>query len=186
MARPKYSDEEIYEGIKSREDAIILYIYKQFFRQAEKIATKHNVLAEVEDIFQEALVAVYNNIHKGKYTQMDKFKSYFLTTVRNLCLKEVRKKNRKINPEEWTLDSSKSLEDRVNEMLEEQHQIDLSLACLEKLGRSCQEILERYYLNGEKLKDIGLDLRYTEQAIRTTKSRCMKRLVKCVEASLEG
>ena len=61
-----YHDEAILSGLQTRDVVIIKYIYKKFYQPVRHMITSNSGSEmDAEDVFQDALIVIYNKIKSG-------------------------------------------------------------------------------------------------------------------------
>ena len=126
------------------------------------------------DVFQEAVVILYNHIKEDRLKQASTISSYLYSVSKNLWLQSLRK---------WkkyeVTDNFQS--DNVVELTDVDKQ-GLSIAkimgtLLEKLDAPCREILKLYYYQNKSMNEIMSYFSLSsEQAAKNKKFRCLRKL----------
>jgi RNA polymerase sigma factor (sigma-70 family) len=89
-----YSNDEIISGLKARDKMVVRYIYKQSFAQARYfVTTNSGTLMDAEDVFQDAIVLIYQNIAKPEFSLSCSFATYLYSICRHLWLQKLNKKS---------------------------------------------------------------------------------------------
>jgi RNA polymerase sigma factor (sigma-70 family) len=153
----KFSDSAIIEGIRRQDEKILNWLYDNYMEQV-----RHHVLrnsgseADVHDVFQESIIALYRQITENHLNLTTDLKGYFFGIARNIWSSQLRKKmpNTAIDsdtPDNSALDEAgdKILERiiaRVFNMLSDDNRTILTLFAE---GLSFQEIAEEMNLKNE-------------------------------------
>lgn len=176
-----YTNEELVAGIAKNNERALDYLYQHNFP-----AVKHFVLknsgneSDASDIFQEAIVATWLNIRDGKFQSLNgtPLGGYLFQVARNKWLDKLRSKSHRSTVRlvdediEYDPVAVDNIEDVKNERI-------LYLEGLyNRLGDKCKSILKRFYFNNKSLKEIGNELNYDAETLRTMKYRCMMKLRK--------
>jgi RNA polymerase sigma factor (sigma-70 family) len=175
------TDIQVVEAIKAGDPEGIKYLYKQYYSMIAEFILKNNGLKEdAEDIFQETLISMISNIRKSDFNLTSKLSSYMYSISRNMWLYRLRK----IKSGPFIIkDSQEGIADDSQipelELFEDKHRLIAKL--FDKISVECQKILSGFYFENKALKDIGVQMNYTEGSIRVKKSRCMDSLKKLVE-----
>jgi RNA polymerase sigma factor (sigma-70 family) len=91
----KISDNTIIEGIRQQDEKILNWLYDNY-RQA----VRHHILknsgteADVSDVFQESIIALYNQISGNELKLTTDLKGYFFGIARNIWSSQLRHKAR--------------------------------------------------------------------------------------------
>lgn len=98
-----FTNEDILAGLKSRDTNTINFIYKQSYAQVRFFVTSNSgTIMDAEDVFQDAIVLIYQNIAKEDFFLSCSFSTYLYSICRHLWLQRLSK--HKVNYE--VLDSS--------------------------------------------------------------------------------
>jgi RNA polymerase sigma factor (sigma-70 family) len=114
----KISDTAIIEGIRQQDDQILNWLYDNYHQ-----IVRHHVLknsgsdADVSDVFQESIIALYRQISENELTLTSDLKGYFFGIARNIWSTQLRKRAR--NTEiEFDLPDENDSDDANNTVLE--------------------------------------------------------------------
>lgn len=174
-------DAELLEGLKRSDNRSIDAIYAGCFNQVRIMVMKNNGSADdAQDVFQEAMVALYRRLHKDDFELTCKLSSYLHVVSRNLWKMQLRKRR-----------GTKSLEDEVTEVVdldgfvEEQIEMaeryQLLYKYFDRLSDDCRKILELFFKK-VTMAQIAQQVGSTEGYIKKRKFICKKRLVDAVKA----
>jgi RNA polymerase sigma factor (sigma-70 family) len=178
----EYRAEEILDGIQNRNTDVLEFIYKNYFHQINVFINKNDGTDEdTKDIYQDAILVIYQKIQKDKLTLTCSFNTYLYSVCRLLWLKQLEK--RKIN-KSFIEDSAKFLEldndiltlNLTNEryMLYQEH--------FNKLSYNCQKILE-LFLAQIQLKEIARILGFRSvQYVKKRKHQCKEKLIASIKS----
>ena len=182
-------DREILDLLKSGDPAqqktAFRYLYHQYQGLAESLVTKNSGSPEeAKDVFQDALIVLFNNAKKEGFQLTSALKTYLYSICHKLWLMKLRKTKRETPLEthhELLPVAATQLETLINT---ERKMLITQL--LEKLGDDCRRIIELFYFRKtrmSKIKEIfGLG---SEQAAKNKKSQCMKQLRQMALANRE-
>ncbi len=85
----KYSDKTILNGIKNRKDSVLEYLYKDYFPQVLRIVVKNGgVEQDARDLFQEALIIIFNRLRKDELKIESSFHNYFIVLCRFIWFRQ--------------------------------------------------------------------------------------------------
>jgi RNA polymerase sigma factor (sigma-70 family) len=86
------TDEAILTGLKMQDLPVIKYIYKQFYQQIRNlIRSNSGTEMDAEDIFQDALVIIYQKISSENLKLVCAFSTYLHSICRHLWLQKLKK-----------------------------------------------------------------------------------------------
>jgi RNA polymerase sigma factor (sigma-70 family) len=186
-----YTDKELIADLTSRNadlnNKAFRYLYETFYKAAEKITKDiFKNTTETPDIFQESIIALYENLRNNQFKGESSVKSYLYSIIRNRS--HIRKlKNRIIQKTEkkyWRL-SAESFE--ITKEIDMNHieiKEYIALSLMDQLNEKCKELLRLCYFEKMSMKEIATSLNYgSEEVARTQKKRCMQKLVSFISQS---
>ncbi len=175
------SDQEIIEGVSKGDSRAINRIYKSYFPSISRMIVNNNGSEdEAKDIFQEAVMVLYDKITQQKFELSSKLGTFLYAVSRRLWLKQLTRKGSVAS----TADIS-DFEDllRVEDDLERHDEIEqrfdhMNIALLQ-LGEPCQTLLKDFYIANMSMQDIRDKFGYTNtDNAKTQKYKCLQRLKK--------
>lgn len=90
-----YSDDELLKGIKNRNNAVLEYIYEEWYPMIYNLVMNHSGSSDdARDIFQDAMVVIYNKVKKNDLVLYSALKTYFYSICKHLSLKNIERKRR--------------------------------------------------------------------------------------------
>lgn len=176
-----YTNEELVAGIAKNNQRALDYLYQHNFPAVKQFVMKNSGNdSDASDIFQEAIVATWLNIREGKFQSLNgtPLGGYLFQVARNKWLDKLRSKSfrstvRLVEEEiEYEPISHVEHDDSKSE------RIQYLQGLYNKLGDKCKSILKEFYFNNKSLKEIGNELNYDAETLRTMKYRCMMKLRK--------
>jgi len=133
------------------------------------------------DVFQDSIVALYENIKKGKILAFDhSVKTYLFGIGKKVYLLHLRRLKQErfqtISLEDNRLNISQlNIKIPINDLDEKKSLLTLLL----KMKEPCKSILYLFYYKEFKIKEIAENLKYkNENVVRAQKARCMTALRK--------
>jgi len=183
MAKAVHLDQRFLVGLVNNDAAVINEIYKKCAGKVKSFIVFNNGTAnDAEDIFQEALVDVYN---QAKYKDLQlscPFEPFLLLVCKRKWLNELKK--RSVSPvtkgEDDLLHIGEDTFEQAERLEEEQEQTTLFLKAFEQLGERCKEII-RWSMQGDAQEKVAEALGVTYGYLRKKKSECMASLIKMVQ-----
>ena len=171
-------DQELLKKLKSGDKGAL----KQFYLEQKPIclaylAKNFNMDSEqLNDIYQDSVLAFYQNILQQKLTELNSsLSTYLFAIAKNLSLKK-QNKNLKI--------VSKDLNaiENINEELydnENDEKLNSAINAYTAMDEPCKSILEMYYFGKLSMEEIASKLGYNNANVaKTQKARCIKLLRK--------
>jgi len=131
---------------------------------------------DASDVFQESLIAFYENVKSSKFRGDSTIKTYLYSTIRNNWFTKLKKSKSEID-----IENVKSPIDENNSKSETEL-INILSNLLDQIGVSCKKILKYYYYENLSMKDIMERMEFSsEQSAKTQKYKCMQKLIKLLE-----
>jgi RNA polymerase sigma factor (sigma-70 family) len=141
-----FTNEKIIEGLKSRDTAVINHIYKQSYAQVRFFVTSNNgSVMDAEDVFQDAIVLIYQNIAKEGFYLTCSFSTYLYAICRHLWLQRLSKHKTNYEIIDSTVGHDPWEEaDKFREMLTESEKYKLFQKHFNLLKKDEQKVLSLY------------------------------------------
>jgi RNA polymerase sigma factor (sigma-70 family) len=172
-------DSEVVLGILNDSRKTLEGIYKSYFPMVlQLIITNSGSEDDAKDIFQEAVIVLYDKVKAGNFELNSKLKTFLYSVCRRLWLKRLNVKSRSsgsISDFEDVIAVEHDLE--YHEEKDRQfNQMDEALA---HLGEPCRTIIEEFYMNSKSMQEICDTLGYTNaDNAKNQKYKCLQRLKK--------
>ncbi len=177
--------EVLLNGLKENDKQSIDFIYESCFPMVRNLVQKNNgSLENAEDLFQEAIIVLYQNLLSRKdFFLTCSISTYLYEVSRRLWLKHLNKNGKTIHIDNTTTDFLVEKIVDVKPDIEEHEQFDSRLQNLQtamgKLGEPCSSILKAYYNDNKSMHDIATIFGYTnEDSAKNQKYKCLIRLKK--------
>jgi RNA polymerase sigma factor (sigma-70 family) len=185
MAKAVHPDQRYLTGLITNDTGVVNEIYKKCAGKVKSFIVFNNGTAsDAEDIFQEALVDVYN---QAKYKNLQltcPFEPFLLLVCKRKWLNELKK--RAILPvtksEDDLLHIGEDTFEQAELLEQQQEQSILFLKAFEKLGERCKEII-KWSMQGDAQEKVAEALGVTYGYLRKKKSECMASLIKMVQVN---
>src|SRR5690625_2427891 len=177
VTEPRYSDEELVEGLKKQDPVVIDYLYKNAGPMVYKlIVNSGGDQNDGEDIFQEGILAMYISVRTGKYklSSLARLTTYLVQSCKYEWLDQV--KTAYVSKNVLEIDQELLSEIRDYEGDEKEERIKMLHRCSQKLGESCKRILHLFYWEKKSYEAIAIEIGQTPPSAKNQKYRCMKKL----------
>ena len=184
----RYPDQQFLTDLQSpdkrKQDKALKYLYQQYYPIAEKWIVSYHGNLDVKDLFQEAVIILYENVRSGQFKGKSSLKTYLMGIVKNRCKKRLEHKKYE------SLKEQHPIEEHSWELLEEEQQLErkrtLVMGCLDKLDQRCRELLLGCYFEGLSMKQLAIRLGYANDQVAKSKNyKCMKKLMERVQQQLK-
>lgn len=173
------TDEQLLAGLARNEKSATETLYRDYFGMIQAFILNNNGSSEdARDIFQEAMIVLYEKATSGRFELTAQVKTYLYSVCRRLWLKRLQQMQRFGAPVE-------SLPDliQVDEDLEAHERRNEAFMTMERalahLGEPCRSLLEAYYLQKKNMQEISEQFGYTNaENAKNQKYKCLTRLKK--------
>ncbi len=167
------------EGLAKNDRQAIQTIYKQHYNMIQSLIINNNGSADdARDIFQEAMIVLYEKAKSGSFELTSQLKTYIYSICRRLWLKRLQQQQKYV-PELGFLEETVPVEDELE--VHEQKNMELSMMekAMHSLGEPCKSLLEAYYLQKKSMTEIAGNFGYTNaDNAKNQKYKCLMRLKK--------
>lgn len=114
----KISDINIIAGVRNQDDKVLNWLYDNYFQSVRNHVLKNSGSDDdVSDVFQDAIIVLYNQITEDKLRLTSDLKGYFFGIARNVWNSQLRKKQKTIELE-FDLPDEEETEDQSDPTLE--------------------------------------------------------------------
>ncbi len=172
-------EKQLLEGLALKDGRVIEAIYRDNYPMIQAFILNNNGNSdEARDIFQEAMIVMYEKAASGTFELNCLLKTYLYSVCRRLWLKRLQQLQRYVdlveNVEETVV---------VDEDLEIHDKHNASFTIMEnamnKIGEPCKSLLDAYYIQKKNMQEIATDFGYTNaDNAKTQKYKCLVRLKK--------
>ncbi len=173
------TDSEVILGVLNGSKETLNQLYKAYFPMVLRLVLMNSGDEDdAKDVFQEAVIVLYNKIRNGNFELSSKLKTFIYSVARRLWLKRLSQKSRnagsikdfeEVLPVEHDLEQHEIKDKQFRQM---EHSLNL-------LGEPCKTIIEDFYLNNSSMQDICEKFGYTNSDnAKTQKYKCLQRLKK--------
>lgn len=176
-----YIDAEIIEGIKLGDNLAIHKLYQLYYPSISKmIVNNQGSHEEAQDIFQEAVMVLYDKVTQGNFQLSSRLKTFLYAVSKRLWLKQLTRGESKYR-KDLIEDHEDSL--ATEEAIEEHDVLESNLLHMEEalagLGEPCKSILQDFYIHNRSMAAICEKFGYTNtDNAKTQKYKCLQRLKK--------
>ncbi|MGL5890359.1 MAG: RNA polymerase sigma factor [Bacteroidia bacterium] len=169
------TDQELLEGIKAGENQAFRLAHVRYFAMIRYFVTHNSGREEdAHDIFQDALVILYEQLREGKFEQRSSLKTWLYAVCRNRWLKQLQKNGRFVNVTDFEPVEPLELQNE-NENRDAQH--TLLKDALTRMGGPCRKLLLLYYYFRKSMEEIAAEMNYSgADSAKNQKYKCLQRL----------
>ncbi len=172
-------EEGLLKGLAEGDNRTIEIIYKDHFNMIQALIINNNGSADdAKDIFQEALVVLYEKVRSGSFELNCQLKTYLYSVSKRLWLKRLSVNNRFVSAIEDP-EATYPVEEDVEAHEKRDAEFDIMEKAIAGLGEPCKSLLEAYYLKKQNMQVIAASFGYTNaDNAKNQKYKCLLRLKK--------
>lgn len=177
----KLEDERaLLEGLAANDTSAIEEIYRKNFGAIQAFIVKNGGTSEdARDIFQEAMVVLFQNAQSDSFDLTSSLKTYLYSVARRLWLKKIQKDKRLFATTSDTLAETIPVDDDMEVSGQQSERFDLLEFSLERIGEPCRSLLTAFYIQKKSMPEIAEAFGYTNaDNAKTQKYKCLLRLKK--------
>ena len=167
------------KGLATNDKHAIEAIYRGNYSGIQSFVLNNNgSVDEAKDIFQEAMIALYEKSLTGNFELTCQLKTFIFSICRRLWLKRLQQMQ-KYNVPTDNIGEVVAVEEELE--AHEKHNADFTLMenAMSKIGEPCKSLLEAYYINKKHMQEIATEFGYTNaDNAKTQKYKCLMRLKK--------
>ncbi len=174
------TDFKIIESIRAgSNDRVLAYLYDRPLQKIRHYILSNNGSREdANDIFQDAVVILFNQIKKNKYDEKNEVDGFLYAVAKNLWIDKVRREKRIVTKDIAEETDRTDFTDHLTDLINKEKSAALR-KIFEKLDEKCRKIL--LYVIYEKLsmKEISEKMGYSnENVAKSNHYRCKQYLAK--------
>lgn len=169
---------DLYQLLLNNSDLAYRQLYKAHYTIIKQYVLKNSGSDDdVKDLFQEGIIALWDNIHAGKYqhTNENMLHGYFRTICKFKWMEILRSKGRFValpENEEFDIETDETV---LNDLIkrEEINEFD---GMFSALSEKCRQILALFYYEKKSMKEISEVTGYEVVSMRNEKYKCIEKL----------
>lgn len=177
MRKDNYTDQEIVDGIKRHDAAVLVFIYKRNFRSVKHyIENNSGNEKDAEDVFQDVLITLFDKIRNDTLNLHCSFHTYLFSVLKITWLRQLSHRDQKKFSIEDCDDISNEFVGLNDDLLESERR-KVFLQHFNEISQDCQKII-RLILKGYSITEITKIMGYqSEQHTKNRRFRCKKNLI---------
>jgi RNA polymerase sigma factor (sigma-70 family) len=177
--KPELIDNDLLKGLAEGDRKSIELIYKSHFNMIQTLVINNSGSTDdARDLFQEALVVLYEKVRMGSFELNCQLKTYLYSVCKRLWLKRLQQSSRYVAPD-TEVESTVSVEEDMAVHEKRDADYELMNKAIGSLGEPCKSLLEAYYINKMNMQDIASQFGYTNaDNAKNQKYKCLMRLKK--------
>jgi RNA polymerase sigma factor (sigma-70 family) len=174
------TDSEVILGILNNSETALKKLYVAYFPMIlQLIINNSGDEDDAKDIYQEAIIVLYNKVKAGDFELSSKLKTYIYSVCRRLWLKRLNQINRYGGDIKDFQEFLPVEEDDSERHADRDIQFKKMESALQLLGEPCKTIMEDFYIHNRSMQEICERFGYTNaDNAKTQKYKCLQRLKK--------
>ncbi len=173
------NEQLLLKGLAHNDSKAIELIYKDNFNMVLAFIINNNgSYDEAKDIFQEAMITLYEKATSESFVLTCQLKTYIYSVCRRLWLKRLQQLGRTTSGVE-NFEETVSVEEELEVHERKNAEFNMMDRALNSLGEPCKSLLQAYYLNKKGMSEIASQFGYTNaDNAKNQKYKCLMRLKK--------
>ena len=173
------NEKALLQGLACSDRKAIETIYRENYNMIQSLIVNNNGSADdARDIFQEAMIVLYEKVRSGSFELNCMIKTYVYSVSRRLWLKRLQQMNH-YAPVSDNLEETIPVEEEIEENERINYEFQAMDRAISSLGEPCKSLLEAYYLDRKNMLEIAQSFGYTNaDNAKNQKYKCLMRLKK--------
>jgi len=156
-----YSEKVLLQGLARNDKKAVETIYKDNYTSIQSLIINNNGTADdAKDIFQEAMIVLYEKARSGSFELNCLIKTYLYSVSRRLWLKRLQQSSR-YSGDIGHAEAIVPVEDDIEEHARRDSEFDMMDKAISSLGEPCRSLLEAFYLQKKNMQEIASGFGYT-------------------------
>jgi RNA polymerase sigma factor (sigma-70 family) len=179
IVKAELNEQLLLKGLANNESKAVETIYKDNFNMVQAFIINNNgSYDDARDIFQEAMIALYEKAQSESFVLTCKINTYVYSVCRRLWLKRLQQLGRYSNKID-SFEETVAVEDDLEIHEKRNAEFAIMDRALNSLGEPCKSLLEGYYLKKLDMQTLAQDFGYTNaDNAKNQKYKCLMRLKK--------
>ncbi|MBI2283619.1 MAG: sigma-70 family RNA polymerase sigma factor [Bacteroidetes bacterium] len=173
------NEQALLKGLALNDSKAIETIYRDNFSMVQAFILQNNgSYDDARDIFQEAMIALYEKAQSESFVLTSQIKTYVYSICRRLWLKRLQQLGRYANRVD-NLEETVPVEEDLEIHEKRNAEFAIMDRALNSLGEPCKSLLEGYYLKKMGMQELAAEFGYTNaDNAKNQKYKCLMRLKK--------
>ena len=177
--KAEINEQALLKGLANDDSRSIEIIYKNNFNIIQSYIINNNgSYDDAMDIFQEAMIALYEKAQSESFVLTCKINTYVYSICRRLWLKRLQQYGKYSNQID-SLEDTVTVEEDLETHLKRNAEFTIMDRALNSLGEPCKSLLEGFYIKDLDMQTLAKDFGYTNaDNAKNQKYKCLMRLKK--------
>lgn len=181
------TDINIIESIrKGSNEQVLAYLYDKPLKKIRKyILSNKGTTEDANDIFQDAVVILFNQVKKGNYNTEHDIDGFLYSVARNLWIDKMRREKRMVTKDLSSGTDHTDFNDHLKDLIVKERSAAIRKA-FERLDEKCRKILLYAIYEKLSMKEISEKMGYNnENVAKSNHYRCKQYLARMVKEDKE-
>lgn len=172
-------EQSLLKGLAENDKNAVEALYRDNYTAIQSFILNNNgSVDEARDIFQEAMIVLYEKSKSPSFELNCQIKTYLYSVCRRLWLKRLLQLN-KYSSQVESMEDTIPVEDEIEDHDKKNEDFVLMENAMAKIGEPCKSLLDSYYIQKKTMQDISVEFGYTNSDnAKTQKYKCLMRLKK--------
>ena len=177
--KAEINEQALLKGLANNDTKTIELIYKNNFKTVQSLIVNNNgSYDDARDIFQEAMIALYEKAQSESFVLTCKINTYVYSICRRLWLKRLQQLGKFSNQID-SHEEAVSVEEDLEVHLRRNAEFTIMERALNSLGEPCKSLLEGFYIKDLDMQALAKQFGYTNaDNAKNQKYKCLMRLKK--------
>jgi RNA polymerase sigma factor (sigma-70 family) len=173
------TEQALLKGLALNDSRAIETIYKDNFTMVQAFIINNNgSYDDARDIFQEAMIALYEKAQSDSFVLTSQIKTYVYSICRRLWLKRLQQMGRYTGTVD-NIEETVAVEEDVEIHEKRNAEFAIMDRAMNSLGEPCKSLLEGYYIKKLGMQELAVEFGYTNaDNAKNQKYKCLMRLKK--------
>jgi RNA polymerase sigma factor (sigma-70 family) len=173
------NEQALLKGLAENDRKAIESIYRAHYSMIQTLIINNSGTSDdARDIFQEAIIVLYEKAKSGSFELHAQLKTYLYAVSRRLWLKKLAF-NKRYSGDLANAPESIATDEDIEIYEHRTQDFELMEQALQHLGEPCKELLECYYIRKKNMSEIAKEFGYTNaENAKNQKYKCLMRLKK--------
>ncbi|MGB8192776.1 MAG: sigma-70 family RNA polymerase sigma factor [Chitinophagaceae bacterium] len=173
------NEQALLQGLASNDRQSVEALYRQHYKMIQAlIINNQGTTDDARDIFQEALIVLYEKARSGSFELNCQIKTYLYSVARRLWLKRLQQLQKFVT-DMASMEETVPVEDEIEAQEQRNAEYQMMEKAMMHLGEPCRSLLEAFYLQKKNMTEIAGNFGYTNaDNAKNQKYKCLMRLKK--------
>lgn len=173
-------EQELIKGLAVNDKSAIEAIYTANYGMIQSLVLNNNGTEDdAKDIFQEALIVLYEKAKSGGFELNCQVKTYLYSVSKRLWLKRLQKNSRYELQSNGLEETTVYVEEDIGAHEKRNSEFGMMEHAMANIGEPCKSLLEAYYIHRQNMQEIAKAFGYTNSDnAKNQKYKCLIRLRK--------